>query len=223
MLYLACDNMKRLQEFLEKYLLWIIAFIGLILFMIIVVRLKNNTIQSFDNYIYNYIKGLISPNTTNIFKVITEFGNVYIMIPVIILILIFSNDKSFKKYFIYNLISIFILNNILKLIFTRSRPLDINLIIETGYSFPSGHSMVSFAFYGFLAYFIYHTNLNRYLKILYILLLGLLVLLIGISRIYLGVHYASDVLGGFAISALYLVIFIKYIYNKNKEEKLNLK
>ena len=129
MLYLACDNMKRLQEFLEKYLLWIIAFIGLILFMIIVVRLRNNTIQSFDNYIYNHIKELISPNMTNIFKVITEFGNVYIMIPVIILILIFSNDKSFKKYFIYNLISIFILNNILKIIFTRSRPLDINLII----------------------------------------------------------------------------------------------
>ncbi len=222
MLYLACDNMKRLQEFLEKYLLWIIAFIGLILFMIIVVRLRNNTIQSFDSYIYNHIKELISPNMTNIFKVITEFGNVYIMIPVIILILIFSNDKSFKKYFIYNLISIFILNNILKIIFTRSRPLDINLIIETGYSFPSGHSMISFAFYGFLAYFIYHTNLNCYLKILYILLLGLLVLLIGISRIYLGVHYASDVLGGFAISALYLVIFIKYVY-KNKEEKLNLK
>ena len=88
-LYLACDNMKRLQEFLEKYLLWIIAFIGLILFMIIVVRLRNNTIQSFDSYIYNHIKELISPNMTNIFKVITEFGNVYIMIPVIILILIF--------------------------------------------------------------------------------------------------------------------------------------
>ena len=215
--------MKRVQEFLEKYLLWIIAFIGLITFSIIVVRLKNNTIISFDNYIYNHIKGLISPNMTNIFKIITEFGNIYIMIPIIILILIFSKDKSFKKYFIYNLIFIFILYNVLKIIFTRDRPIDINLIIETGYSFPSGHSMVSFAFYGFLAYFIYHTNLNNYLKLLFIILLGLLVFMIGISRIYLGVHYASDVLGGFAISALYLVIFIKYIYNKNKEERLNLK
>ena len=215
--------MKRVQEFLEKYLLWIIAFIGLITFSIIVVRLKNNTIISFDNYIYNHIKGLISPNMTNIFKIITEFGNIYIMIPIIILILIFSKDKSFKKYFIYNLIFIFILNNVLKIIFTRDRPIDINLIIETGYSFPSGHSMVSFAFYGFLAYFIYHANLNNYLKLLFIILLGLLVFMIGISRIYLGVHYASDVLGGFAISALYLVIFIKYIYNKNKEERLNLK
>ena len=215
--------MKRVQEFLEKYLLWIIAFIGLITFSIIVVRLKNNTIISFDNYIYNHIKGLISPNMTNIFKIITEFGNIYIMIPIIILILIFSKDKSFKKYFIYNLIFIFILNNVLKIIFTRDRPIDINLIIETGYSFPSGHSMVSFAFYGFLAYFIYHTNLNNYLKLLFIILLGLLVFMIGISRIYLGVHYASDVLGGFAISALYLVIFIKYIYNKNKEERINIK
>src|SRR5699024_2929438 len=67
-----------------------------------------------------------------------------------VLVIIFW--KKIRKAFLINLILVFMLNYILKLIFSRTRPIDINIITETGYSFPSGHAMISLAIYGFLAY-----------------------------------------------------------------------
>lgn len=90
----------------------------------------------------------------------------------------------------------------------RSRPTEFRIVEETGYSFPSGHSMVSMAFYGYLIYLIYKYVENKYVKWSSIVLLSILICSIGISRIYLGVHYTSDVLGGFLISISYLIIYI---------------
>lgn len=99
------------------------------------------------------------------------------------------------------------LNLVLKNIVERPRPIGYRLIDETGYSFPSGHSMISTAFYGLIIYLIWKNVRNTKLKYISCILLALLILLIGISRIYLGVHYASDVIGGFTISIAYLIIF----------------
>ena len=114
-----------------------------------------------------------------------------------------------------NLISIFILNQTLKLIFNRPRPEGNRLIEASGYSFPSGHSMVSMAFYGLLIYLAYKKIKNRKLKYIICVLLTLLILVIGVSRIYLGVHYATDVIGGFLISLAYLIIFTQVIKGKD--------
>ena len=93
----------------------------------------------------------------------------------------------------------------------NQRPTEYRLIEETGFSFPSGHSMVSMAFYGYLIYLIYKYVKNKYIKWISIVLLSILICSIGISRIYLGVHYTSDVLGGFLISVSYLVIYISAV------------
>ena len=142
---------------------------------------------------------------------------------ILIIILITGKDKSFKKYFTINYGLVALLNVFLKSIFERQRPVDINLIVEKGFSFPSGHSMVSFAFYGFLAYYIYHSNLKKPTKYFLITLQGIIVCLIGLSRIYLGAHYFTDVIGGFSITAVYLVLYIKFVYQnqlaKEKEVK----
>ena len=92
---------------------------------------------------------------------------------------------------------------------------EFRIIDESGYSFPSGHSIVSMAFYGFLIYLIYKNIQNKYLKWILCIILSILIILIGISRIYLGVHYASDVIGGFCFSIGYLVIFTKIIKKNN--------
>lgn len=211
------DIMKKIKEFINKYLIWIILVLGLLLFFYLVRLINANTISVLDNYIYNLIKGFISPKMTPIVKFITEFGNYTVMIPVIILFYLFNKDKSFNRYFTINLVAIFTSNFIVKNIIRRDRPIDINLIIENGFSFPSGHSMVSFAFYGFIIYYVYCSHLSKLGKTIIISILTLLVLMIGLSRIYLGVHYASDVIGGFVLALVYLIIFIKYIYKKEKK------
>ena len=110
-----------------------------------------------------------------------------------------------------NLVIVTILNQLLKGILQRPRPTEFRIIEETGYSFPSGHSMVSMAFYGYLIYLIYKFVKNKYIKWSLIILLSILICTIGVSRIYLGVHYTSDVLGGFLISISYLVIYTSAI------------
>ncbi len=210
------DIMKKIKEFINKYLIWIVLILCLFLFLYIIKLINADSISIFDSFIYNHVKKLINPNATKFFKMVTELGNYTVMIPIIIIFYLFNKDKSFNKYFTINLISVFLSNFIVKSIIRRDRPIDINLIIENGFSFPSGHSMVSFAFYGFIIYYLYYTDLKKPVKYGLMTLLGFIILLIGLSRIYLGVHYASDVIGGFLLAFIYLVIYIKFIYKREK-------
>ena len=117
-----------------------------------------------------------------------------------------------------NLILASLTNYTLKQILQRPRPIEYRIIDESGYSLPSGHSMVSMAFYGYLIYLIYRQIKNKYIKWSLITLLSLLIISIGISRIYLGVHYTSDVIAGFLVAISYLIIYINII-NKNIDLK----
>ena len=211
------DIMKKIKEFINKYLIWIILILCLFLFLYIIKLINADSISTFDNFIYNHVKKLINPNTTKFFKIVTELGNYTVMVPIIIVFYLFNKDKSFNRYFTINLVSIFLSNFIVKSIIRRDRPIDINLIVENGFSFPSGHSMVSFAFYGFIIYYLYYTDLKKPIKYGLMTLLSFIILLIGLSRIYLGVHYASDVIGGFLLAFIYLVIYIKFIYKREKK------
>lgn len=167
-----------------------------------------------DDFSYSIVSLFISDTMTTIMKFITFFADPIWCILFSVLVIIFL--KKIRKAFLINLILVFMLNYILKLIFSRTRPIDINIITETGYSFPSGHAMISLAIYGFLAYLLWKSD-YKYKKI-GVSLLVLLIVLIGISRIYLGVHYTSDVIAGFIVSLGYLLLFIDFIYPKIKEK-----
>ena len=132
------------------------------------------------------------------------------------ILLIVIKKKQIPLYILINLICAFLTNQTFKSIFTRTRPIGINLIDETGYSYPSGHSMIGLSFYGFIIYLIYKNIKNKLTKTILIASLILTILLIGFSRIYLGVHYLTDVIGGFLLSIIYLTIYIKII---NLEKK----
>ena len=163
-------------------------------------------------------KFLISDFTIPIAKFITNFGGAIFLIVLTIILLISIKNKKIGLSIFSNLAIITILNQLLKRILQRPRPTEYRIIEETGYSFPSGHSMISMAFYGYLIYLIYKYVENKYVKWILISLLSVLICLIGVSRIYLGVHYTSDVLGGFLISISYLVIYISAV-NKFLVEK----
>ena len=75
--------------------------------------------------------------------------------------------------------------------------------------------MISFAFYGFLIYLIHKNVNNKKLKIIFNVFLSILILAIGISRVYLGVHYITDVIAGFMFALIYLILFINFIYKKD--------
>ena len=91
--------------------------------------------------------------------------------------------------------------------------------MKHGYSFPSGHSMASMAFYGLIIYFVIRFVKNRALKIFLSIMLSLLIILIGMSRIYLGVHYPSDVFAGFVFTVAYLIFYITIILKPIVNEK----
>lgn len=192
---------------------WVIAIILLIIVFIIAKNLSDDSINGFDSLIYGFISPTISPFYTSVYKFITNLVSVKFLVIVCLLLIILIKRKMYNIFIILNLFNTITINTILKNIFSRERPIELMLIEESGFSFPSGHSMVSMSFYGFLIYLIWQTKIERRLKIIISILLGLIIITIDISRIYLGVHYASDVIGGFCISLIYL-IFFTYLFSK---------
>ena len=206
---------KQVTEFIIKNLRWIILLLSIIIFWLILEDIFENEIGRFDNAIYSVVSQHITPQTTTICKFITNLGGVITVLVVTLCILVFIKEKKYGIYVTVNLVVITLINQLLKNIIQRPRPTEFRIIDESGYSFPSGHSMVSMAFYGFLMYWIYRNIQSKYLKWILCIILSILIILIGISRIYLGVHYASDVIGGFCFSIGYLVIFTKIIKKNN--------
>lgn len=208
------------KEIIIKNVKWIVLLLCVILLIGITEDVLDKEIYRLDEIGYNIVsKYLISDNTITIAKCITQLGGAVCIITIAIILLLVMKNKKIGLYIFANLGIATILNQILKNIFQRPRPTGFRIINETGYSFPSGHSMVSMAFYGFLIYLIYKNVKNKYLKCGLIATLGVLITLIGISRIYLGVHYTSDVLAGFLISISYLIVFTHFLPRKRKKLK----
>lgn len=183
--------------------------ISIIIFSLILRDILIYEVTRYDNWAYSvFVEELRNNNVTTIMKIITEFGNIYVILSIILLLYIFLKDKSKVYYSLLNIGIVIIINNIIKLIIQRPRPYGYNLINESNYSFPSGHAMISTAFYGFLIYLIYRNVTNKRIKYLLITLLFILIIFICITRVYLGVHYLSDTIAGFSLSIAYLMIFI---------------
>ena len=203
---------EKIKRFIVKNLKWIILFICLIGFLALAEDVFNKEIMNGDIIGYKFISTyLISDFATPIAKFITNFGGAIFLIGIAVILFIVIKNKKIGISIIANLGIITILNQLLKRILQRPRPEEFRIINESGYSFPSGHSMISMAFYGYLIYLIYKYVKNKYLKWFLITILGILIVNIGISRIYLGVHYTSDVLAGFLISISYLIVYISIV------------
>ena len=169
------------MNIIRENLKWIILFICLVLFVEIVEDIFQNDIYQFDQGIYTVIDTFINPAHTAFFRIITRFGDWMIIIPTCFLCMIFLKEKRNKGLIIINLVTIFIINQLLKIIFNRPRPIENRLVEASGYSFPSGHSMISMAFYGFFIYLVY-----KYVKniSLYFVFVNEILVIFLIDKIY---------------------------------------
>lgn len=213
-------TMKKIKNVIFANYKWLICLICIISFLALAEDVFNKDIMEGDIIGYKFISTyLISDKVTPLVKIITSFGGATFLILLTIILFITIKNKKIGYLIGINLISITVLNQLLKFILQRPRPTEYRIIDETGYSFPSGHSMISMAFYGFLIYIINKKVQSKKIKIILTCILSLLILMIGISRIYLGVHYTSDVLAGFLVSIAYLTLYIGII-NKVTRDKL---
>lgn len=196
--------------------------------IIVVVEIAEDVFQKemiiYDVWAYKLVvESLRTEWLTPIIKLITFLGSAPVLIAITILSIIIIKNKKIGLSVAANLVFIAFFNQTLKYIIQRPRPEGYRLVEESGFSFPSGHSMVSTAFYGYFMYLIFKKVKNKYLKWGLSILLSIIIVLIGASRVYLGVHYASDVLAGFFISIAYLgifVIFAQHFISESKEAKV---
>lgn len=203
---------EKIKEITKKNFKWLVLFIALIGFLALAEDVFHKEIMNGDIIGYKIISTfLISDFATPIAKFITNFGGAIFLITLTVILFILIKNKKIGLSILTNLVVIAGLNQVIKRILQRPRPTEYKIIEETGYSFPSGHSMVSMAFYGYLIYLIYKYVKNKYIKWISIIALSILICFIGISRIYLGVHYTSDVLGGFLLSISYLIIYVSVV------------
>lgn len=163
-----------------------------------------------DTFVYNIL--FHNAILTNILLFLTNFGSTnYIVVICVLLLLFYKPKKELLNLYGVVIIST-VINNVIKIIFRRPRPELMGSLVpvfEGTFSFPSGHAMASMTFYGYLIYMVYKKDMNKQLKILLISLLSLLILSIGFSRIYIYVHYFSDVFTGFMCSIIILHFYIK--------------
>lgn len=202
----------------------ILAGILFIVFIFWTVLVKMDLLVKFDEFFYKLITSSMNNTLTTIFKIITFFGSTVFMIifALVLFIYFIFKKKNIISYLTSScLIISTILNNVIKIIIRRSRPDVIKLVTETSFSYPSGHTMASVSIYGIIIYLLLNSNINKTVKYISSVGLSLLTLLIGISRIYLGAHYTSDIIGAMLVSTIWLFIFTSIIEDKKWLKKEN--
>jgi undecaprenyl-diphosphatase len=199
-----------------------LSLLFVVCFGILTVFVLGDKLTAFDMRWIERVQGLETPALTAIMKFFTFVGStavVMVMSAVILLVLYFGlRHRAEAVLFLAVMAGSGILNQAFKLSFHRLRP-DFHRLIEiTGYSFPSGHSMSAFAFYGILTFLLWRHVPSRPGRTLVILIGTAMTLAIGLSRVYLGVHYPSDVIGGFLAGGFWLIASI-WVYQEYQESK----
>lgn len=234
------DHARRFLDFSRKSQIALILFVEILFGSVIVLsalgiffrlarEVAEKEVISFDSWVTQLIYLTRTPPITSFMNFITFLGGEYFLDTAIVLSILFllRKHKLDSIIFAFMLFLSVSLNFYLKEFFHRARPDFLPLAIEKTYSFPSGHAMNSFVFYTCVSYFIFRNMKNRKLGVIFTVLSGVLILLIGISRIYLGVHYPSDVLAGYAAGLLCFVavllfektILLLRLYRRFEQEK----
>ncbi|OIK15655.1 phosphatase PAP2 family protein [Bacillus sp. MUM 116] len=211
---------------IKKYLLvaFIISLMSVIGFGIISILVSDEKIRHFDSTIISAVQGLETPVLTKVMKFFTYIGSTKVVIILSLFLLFFLYKVLHHRLELILFVSVIagagILNGLLKHFFHRARPNLHRLIEISGYSFPSGHAMSTFALYGIIAFLLWRHISSRMGRTILIIISCFMILAIGISRIYLGVHYPSDIIGGYFASGFWLAAAI-WFFQFYKEKSFN--
>lgn len=195
----------------KKTIFNIIFIICIIVFITLLVMYNMGRLNSFDTTIYKYVTYYKNDILTDLAMLLSFLCSTWFIAVVCIFIMIVFKNKKIGFYTTLSVMICYVLNTLIKNIVLRPRPTGINLINENGFSFPSGHSMEAISFYGFIMYVVYKSNLDNKLKCLVYIIDSLIIFFIGISRIYLGVHYPSDVIAGFSLATALMILYIHIV------------
>lgn len=206
----------------QKQFHFVIASFALLGFVLLgyCVKFFPEALQSFDTPVQSMIRSNLPSGLTYFFTTITVLGNTSVQVAIMVVIAaIFYFKKWYVEagYTVFNGLIAAICIISLKNIYQRPRPSITHLVEASGYSFPSGHSMGSMLIMGGLIVVLHRRIQSKTLRILSELLVALLIILIGWSRIYVGVHYLTDVLAGFLLGFGCLHLFYPF-YDKKRFE-----
>jgi undecaprenyl-diphosphatase len=164
----------------------------------------------FDSSIAQFIVSFRTNTLTEIMIVISMIGSTGIVVASLLILAYLFVTKHRKEAVIYSAIVIMGagINAVIKLIIQRPRPGELALVTLKDFSFPSGHSMDSFVFFLTIAYFTFHFTRSKAVTTFVSIISVSLIFLIGVSRVYLGVHYPSDVLGGYLAGFIWFTTII---------------
>ena len=181
-------------------------------FLFLLGEVFEGEIMRIDTLAYKLIvEKMRSDAVTPFMEGLSALATPVVLVVVVLVVAAFAPGRRPGWCLAVNLALVAALNVILKSIVQRPRPEGFRLAVETGFSFPSGHSMAAMAFYGLIAWFIWHYERDRVQRNLFALVFALVIVMVGLSRIYLGVHYASDVIGGFCVSLIWLAFYTHFI------------
>lgn len=156
-----------------------------------------------------FVEYLRRPWLTPVMESFSALATPVVLIVLLVLIEAFAPGRRPGLCCGVNLVLVALLNVGLKAIVARPRPEGFRLVAETGFSFPSGHSMAAMAFFGLIAWLVWRYEGNRARRAVLATVLAFVAVMVGISRIYLGVHYASDVLAGFCAALIWLALYTR--------------
>lgn len=200
---------------------WIICIIFTGFFAYIARSIHLQTISSFDEPIIDFVQSAEVSGLTSIMKLFTNIGSTTSVTLLAILtlgVLLWKKYRAQAVLFTIVLVGTGILNQVLKLIFKRERP-DFNRLIDIGgYSFPSGHTMMAFSLYTVLAYIVWRNLKTTGSRIAIAIVAIFMIVMIAVSRIYLGVHFPSDIVGGILASSVWLFASIA-MYQRFQRKK----
>lgn len=224
------EMQKKLKTLGLYMFIVIISFVFAFTAVFVIIReivLTNNI--HFDQNIFRHLAVFISERNTAIMQFFTFFGSQYFLVPANLFLIFFYFFHRKDKWLGIKVTAVsvtgLVLMFALKAFFKRPRPIDPLLYPVSGLSFPSGHAFMSFSFCCILMYVIYKKNWSPWVKNSWYIFLLAFTFFVGFSRIYLRVHYASDVIAGFCMGFMWVVIALAIVHfiekGKGSKERLN--